>query len=59
MVRIPVFEVAGADQKSRFVALILYIVIWAAKIVNIAQTSKVVCLFARGINIVVVGDFGM
>jgi hypothetical protein len=59
MVRIPVFEVAGADQKRRFVTFILDIVIWAAKIVDIAQTRKVVCLFARGIDIVVVGDFGM
>jgi hypothetical protein len=59
MVRIPVFEVARGDQKSRFVTFILDIVIRAAKIVDIAQTGKVVCLFARGIDIVVVAGFGM
>jgi hypothetical protein len=59
VVRVPVLEVAWADQTRRVVTLIFLILVWTAEIVDIAQTSKVVCLFARGVDIVVVDCLGV
>lgn len=59
VVRVPVLEVAWADQTRRVFTLIFLILVWAAEIVDVAQTSKVVCLFARGVDIVVVDHLGM